>query len=120
MERDRVVAPSQQRELAERIRDVEVVSVDGDHLVCLSQPEVFAPALVEACVSVARRGRLRFRRFGRGGRLARLQRLRALRARRVAGVVAAAVAVLMAWLSSPLWLVLVAVLVVALWATCRP
>jgi pimeloyl-ACP methyl ester carboxylesterase len=48
-ERDRVVLPAKQRDLAARIPAAEVVQVDGNHMVFLSRPDVLAAAVREAC-----------------------------------------------------------------------
>ena len=45
---DRFVSPEDQRLLARAIGAPEV-SVDGDHSICLAQPDLFADALLEAC-----------------------------------------------------------------------
>lgn len=52
--RDELVPASRQRKLAASIRGAEVFEVDGDHDACVRE-EAFAPTLVRACLSVARR-----------------------------------------------------------------
>ncbi|MHB8670176.1 MAG: alpha/beta fold hydrolase [Acidimicrobiales bacterium] len=54
-ERDRVVPPHRQLKLARSIPGATTFSVDADHTACAVAPELFVPALVEACRSVARR-----------------------------------------------------------------
>ena len=56
--RDSVVSPRRQLRLAESIPGAEIVRVPGDHGVCVMNPSVFVPALVDACTGVARRPRL--------------------------------------------------------------
>ena len=51
--RDRIVSASRQLELARAIRGASVHEVDADHGVCVNAPQLFAPALLEACWSVA-------------------------------------------------------------------
>jgi pimeloyl-ACP methyl ester carboxylesterase len=51
--RDRIVPVSRQRRLANAIPAASVHEVDADHSVCVNAPQVFAPALLEACWSVA-------------------------------------------------------------------
>jgi pimeloyl-ACP methyl ester carboxylesterase len=51
---DELVPAHRQRKLARSIPGAEVFEVDGDHDACVRQPE-FAPTLVQACLSVARR-----------------------------------------------------------------
>ena len=78
-ERDRVVPPGRQQELADLIPDAEVVRIDIDHLACFDEAEPFGAALLAACRSVAART------DGRAttGRIARLRaRWRAWRSRR--------------------------------------
>jgi pimeloyl-ACP methyl ester carboxylesterase len=50
--RDRVVPPSRQLKLAQAIPGASVHEVDADHAVCLTAPQVFIPALLQACWSV--------------------------------------------------------------------
>ncbi|MCL4686362.1 alpha/beta fold hydrolase [Myxococcota bacterium] len=52
--RDELVPPVRQRKLAASIPGAEVFEVDGDHDACMRAP-AFAPTLVQACLSVARR-----------------------------------------------------------------
>lgn len=52
---DRQVDPARQRALARSIPGTTVHEVDGGHDVCVSAPERFLPALVDACHSVATR-----------------------------------------------------------------
>ena len=49
---DRVVPASRQRKLAAAIPGASVHEVDADHAVCITAPQVFAPALLQACWSV--------------------------------------------------------------------
>jgi 3-oxoadipate enol-lactonase len=49
---DRVVPASRQRKLAAAISGASVHEVDADHAVCITAPQVFAPALLQACWSV--------------------------------------------------------------------
>ncbi|MCU0267717.1 MAG: alpha/beta hydrolase [Acidimicrobiales bacterium] len=57
-ERDTVVPVPRQRKLAAAIPDATVHPVPGDHTVCSVRPDLFVPALVEACRSVATRADL--------------------------------------------------------------
>ncbi len=50
--RDRIVPAWRQRELARAIPGTTVHEVDADHAVCITAPQLFAPALLEACRSV--------------------------------------------------------------------
>jgi len=50
--RDRIVPVTRQLRLARAIPGASVHEVDGDHTVCLTRPQVFAPALLQACWSV--------------------------------------------------------------------
>jgi pimeloyl-ACP methyl ester carboxylesterase len=52
--RDRIVPASRQLRLAAAIPGASVHRVDADHSVCINAPQLFAPALLEACWSVAR------------------------------------------------------------------
>lgn len=54
-ERDRVVPPHRQLKLARSIPGATIFSVDGDHTACAVAADLFVPALVEACRSVAQR-----------------------------------------------------------------
>jgi 3-oxoadipate enol-lactonase len=56
-ERDRMVSPGAQRKLAAAIAGATIHPVDGDHAACGYRPREFAAALLEACDSVAARGR---------------------------------------------------------------
>ncbi len=51
-ERDRIVDPSRQRELAARLPRAEVLSIDAGHLVCVAEPQLFGEAVVEAVRAV--------------------------------------------------------------------
>jgi pimeloyl-ACP methyl ester carboxylesterase len=51
--RDHVVPASCQRKLALAVPGASVHEVDADHGVCISAPQLFGPALLEACRSVA-------------------------------------------------------------------
>jgi 3-oxoadipate enol-lactonase len=60
--RDRIAPVSRQLKLARAVPGASVHEVDADHAVCITTPEVFAPALLQACWSVQpvrspRRGR---------------------------------------------------------------
>jgi pimeloyl-ACP methyl ester carboxylesterase len=70
--RDRIVPASRQHRLARAIPGASVHEVPGDHGVCINAPQLFAPALLEACWSVAP-GR------GGGGTLAAPDRKRSAR-----------------------------------------
>jgi 3-oxoadipate enol-lactonase len=50
--RDRIVPASRQLELARAIPGATVHEIDADHAVCITAPQVFAPALLTACRSV--------------------------------------------------------------------
>lgn len=52
---DEVVPPHHQRHLAESLPNVSVRSLDGGHHLCVTHPERFVPALVDACRDVASR-----------------------------------------------------------------
>lgn len=54
-ERDQLVPPKQQRELAARIPEARVHAIPGDHSACVTHPGLFVPALQEACASVVAR-----------------------------------------------------------------
>jgi 3-oxoadipate enol-lactonase len=54
-ERDSVVRPDRQRRLAAAIPGAEVFTVDGDHGVCVMEPDRFVPALTRACARVVER-----------------------------------------------------------------
>jgi 3-oxoadipate enol-lactonase len=49
--RDTIVPPGRQRRLAEAIPHATVVTVEGDHAVCVSDPARFSAKLVEACLA---------------------------------------------------------------------
>ena len=51
--RDRIVPASRQLRLARAIPGASVHQVHADHGVCINAPQLFAPALLEACWSVA-------------------------------------------------------------------
>jgi pimeloyl-ACP methyl ester carboxylesterase len=51
--RDRIVPVSRQLKLARAIPGASVHEVDADHGVCINAPQLFAPALLGACWSVA-------------------------------------------------------------------
>jgi pimeloyl-ACP methyl ester carboxylesterase len=51
--RDRIVPASRQLRLARAIPGASVHEVAADHGVCINAPQLFAPALLEACWSVA-------------------------------------------------------------------
>ncbi len=52
-DRDRVVPPGRQLELARAIPGASVHHLNADHGACVNAPHLFAPALLEACRSVA-------------------------------------------------------------------
>ena len=52
-DRDQVVPPGRQLELAQAIPGASVHHLDADHGACVNAPHLFAPALLEACWSVA-------------------------------------------------------------------
>ena len=58
-QRDRLVRPTSQQALADRLMDTRVFPVDGDHSACRTAPEAFVPALSRACASVVERARKR-------------------------------------------------------------
>lgn len=59
--RDRIVPPDRQLKLARAVPNASVHKVDADHGACVNAPEMFGPALLEACRSVEpdRAGKLR-------------------------------------------------------------
>ena len=59
--RDQIVPPGRQLELARAIPGASVHEVDAGHGACINAPQLFAPALLQACWSVeaGRRGMLR-------------------------------------------------------------
>jgi pimeloyl-ACP methyl ester carboxylesterase len=58
-ERDRVVPPGRQQELADLIPDAEAIRIDADHLACFDDVDTFGTALLAACRSVATRTEVR-------------------------------------------------------------
>jgi pimeloyl-ACP methyl ester carboxylesterase len=54
-EQDRLVPPERQRRLAASIPGARIVSVQGDHGVCVANPRAFVPALMQACSTVSSR-----------------------------------------------------------------
>jgi pimeloyl-ACP methyl ester carboxylesterase len=58
-ENDGLVPPAAQRALAATIPGATAHPVAGDHMVCVARPDVFIPALADACWSVTTRARLR-------------------------------------------------------------
>jgi pimeloyl-ACP methyl ester carboxylesterase len=54
-EQDGLVPAERQLQMAHMIRDATVHRVSGDHSVCVTQPRLFVPALMEACTSVTDR-----------------------------------------------------------------
>jgi 3-oxoadipate enol-lactonase len=50
--RDRIVPVSRQLKLARAIPGASVHKVDGDHAVCITEPQLFAQTLLKACRSV--------------------------------------------------------------------
>ncbi len=53
--RDELVPVERQRKLAASIPGAEVFEVDADHAACVARADLFVPALVRACESVAKR-----------------------------------------------------------------
>ena len=53
--KDRLVPPHRQQKLADSIPGATVHPVAGDHGVCVAQPNLFVPALMAACRTVASR-----------------------------------------------------------------
>jgi pimeloyl-ACP methyl ester carboxylesterase len=53
--RDRIVPASRQMKLAQAIPGASVHEVDADHAVCVTAPQVFSQALLQACWSVEAR-----------------------------------------------------------------
>jgi pimeloyl-ACP methyl ester carboxylesterase len=53
--RDRIVSASRQMKLARAIPGASVHEVDADHAVCVTAPQVFSQALLQACWSVEAR-----------------------------------------------------------------
>jgi 3-oxoadipate enol-lactonase len=60
--RDRIVPPDRQLMLARAVPSASVHEVDADHGACINAPQLFVPALLEACWSVSAEP-------GRGGKL---------------------------------------------------
>ena len=56
-ELDGLVRPSRQRALAAAIPGASVHPVAADHGACVARPDLFVPALLDACVSVTARVR---------------------------------------------------------------
>jgi 3-oxoadipate enol-lactonase len=54
-ENDRLVPAKNQQIMADRIRGAVTHCIPGDHSVCVTRPELFVPALTEACESVLER-----------------------------------------------------------------
>ncbi|HPG26432.1 MAG: alpha/beta hydrolase [Spirochaetaceae bacterium] len=54
-ERDELVPPHAQREMARRIPGARIHAIPGDHGVCVTDPACFEAALLEACGSVVER-----------------------------------------------------------------
>ncbi len=54
-EQDGLVPPERQLQMARMIQGATVHRVPGDHSVCVTRPELFVPALMEACTSVVDR-----------------------------------------------------------------
>jgi 3-oxoadipate enol-lactonase len=57
-QRDQLVRPHRQQKLADAIDGARVFPVDGDHVVCSTDPGRFVPVLVEAATDVAARSEL--------------------------------------------------------------
>jgi pimeloyl-ACP methyl ester carboxylesterase len=54
-EQDRLVPPYRQRRLAESIPGARIIPVEGDHGVCVANPRLFVPALLQATSMVSGR-----------------------------------------------------------------
>jgi pimeloyl-ACP methyl ester carboxylesterase len=52
--RDTIVPTARQRRLANAIPHATVVTVEGDHSVCISDPALFSRKLLEACLAAER------------------------------------------------------------------
>jgi len=52
---DTTVQPERQALLSDSIAGAEVFTVVGGHDVCATNPKVFVPPLVDACLAVSRR-----------------------------------------------------------------
>jgi pimeloyl-ACP methyl ester carboxylesterase len=57
--RDRLVPPKRQYGLARRIPNSKVFEVEADHLACVSAPQRFVPALLDACAHVVAQAKRR-------------------------------------------------------------
>lgn len=55
---DRVVHPDRQLRLAEAIPEARLITVEGNHSSCVTEPDLFVPGLIEACKGVATRAGL--------------------------------------------------------------
>ena len=55
MTRDRLVSPERQYALARAIPAAEVYEIEGNHLCCVDQPELFVQTLLRACCDVQKR-----------------------------------------------------------------
>ncbi|HUP69010.1 MAG TPA: alpha/beta fold hydrolase [Acidimicrobiales bacterium] len=55
---DRVVHPDRQLRLAGAIPEARLITVEGDHSSCVTDPDLFVPGLIEACKGVAARAGL--------------------------------------------------------------
>jgi hypothetical protein len=53
--RDNLVPTARQESFVAAIPGAERFAVDGDHVACVSRPEQFVPALIDACTSVVDR-----------------------------------------------------------------
>ena len=53
MEQDRLVAPARQRGLADSIPGARIHHLAAGHLACAERPDLFVPALVDACEAVS-------------------------------------------------------------------
>ena len=60
-QRDTTVPPARQQKLADLIRGSAVVPVDSDHRACVDAPQLFVPALIEACEKVREPSRVRLK-----------------------------------------------------------
>ncbi len=83
-ERDRLVRPALQRQLAASIPGARMIQIDGAHLAAFTMPDVVAGAIAEACdvISVTRVRSPRPRFADRVRQLLRLRRQRRARSRR--------------------------------------
>lgn len=55
---DQVVGPRRQRALADAVPGARAIEVEGDHGACVTDPDRFVPALLDACTDVATRAGL--------------------------------------------------------------